>query len=122
MVSIIALLILIVLLTLFGVYYNKLNDFPYPDSQDNCPKLWKSDGSGNCVNPSSVEVTSNFLPPQGSWQNNTPGYVNYKNGIFNPKDTAWNSYDGAMDSICGKQKWAAKYNIIWNGVTTYNKC
>ena len=119
-VIIIALFILILLLILFGVFFNKFSSRPFPDSQDNCPKLWNDDTSSNCMNP--VDSSSNRLPQFGAWNSDTPGYVPFINGGFNTNDEGWNSYDGAKNEICGKQKWAKKYNVEWNGVTTYNDC
>jgi hypothetical protein len=121
-VIIVALLILITLLTLFGIFYKNLTNEPFPSSQDPCPKLWIMDNSGLCVNPSSADVSSNFLPIGGTWQTDTPGYVSSTTGSFNKSDIAWASYEGAKNEICGKQKWSKKYKIDWNGVSSYNNC
>lgn len=121
-VIIIALFVLIVLLLLFGVFFNKFTSRPFPYTQDDCPKLWKMDFSGNCMNPSSADASTNTLPQYGAWSTDTPGYVPYLNGGFNTNNSGWETYGGAKDSICGKQKWSKKYNIDWNGVTTYNDC
>lgn len=119
-VIIVALILLITALVLFGVFIGAITSKPFPHTQDNCPKLWKMDLSGNCMNP--VDASSNTLPRHGDWTNDTPGYVAAFNGGFNTKHENWKTYDGAADEICGKQKWSKKYKIEWNGVTTYNSC
>lgn len=119
-VIIIALILLIILLMLFGVFIGKFTDRPFPYTQDSCPKLWNMDICGNCLNP--VDASWNTLPNSGDWTSNTPGYVPVFKGGFNPKNQDWETYDGAKNQICGKQKWSKKYEIDWNGVTTYNDC
>lgn len=119
-VIIIALLSLILFLILFSVFFSKFTTRPFPYTQDSCPKLWTNDISGNCMNP--TDVSSNFLPQYGAWSSDTPGYVPFLNGGFNSTNSGWETYGGAKDAICGKQKWSKKYNIDWNGVTTYNDC
>ena len=119
-VIIIALILLITLLILFGVFIGKFTDRPFPYTQDSCPKLWNMDFSGNCMNP--VDASWNTLSKSGDWTSDTPGYVPFFKGGFNTKSEDWETYDGANNAICGKQKWSKKYNIDWNGVTTYNDC
>ncbi len=119
-VIIIALLLLIIGLILFGVFIKKFTTKPFPYTQASCPKLWNMDISGNCMNPSGDQP--NTLPKYGEWTSKTPGYIPILNGGFNTKSGDWQSYDGANNEICGKQKWSKKYNIEWDGVTTYNDC
>jgi len=118
---IIALVILILLLTLFGVFYKDITHQPFPYTQDACPKLWNMDTSGLCVNPSSTDASTNYIASGVSWQD-TPGYVFSGRGSFDTNNPSWGTYGGAKNQICGKQKWAKKYGIDWNGVTSYNGC
>jgi hypothetical protein len=114
-ISIVALVLFIILLTLYGLYHKKINDRPFPETQDICPKNWKMI-NGNCMNPQANE--SNYL---SYIPTNTPGYLATGNG-FNPSDINWESYSGAKNSICGKQKWANANKISWDGVSNYNSC
>jgi len=112
---IVALVLLIISLTLFGVYYRTFSVKPFPETQDFCPKLWTVDSSGNCIKPS-TDISYNKL---NSIPIDTPGKLS--NG-FNPNDSGWGLYSGATNSICGKKKWSDKNNITWNGVSNYNSC
>lgn len=115
-VTIIALVFLIILLTLFGVYYNKMKELPFPETQAMCPKNWTLDNSGNCINAPVSGVNSLSTIPT-----NTPGYLPTGNG-FNPNHDGWTNYLGAKNAICGKQKWANANQIGWDGVSNYNSC
>jgi len=108
---IVFLVLLIICLTLFGVYYKDFSTLPFPEIQDMCPTFWKYK-NGNCINDTSL----NKVVPI---PNDTPGRVT--NG-FNPNDVGWLSYGGAKNHICGKQIWTNKNNILWNGVSNYNSC
>ena len=113
-ISIVAIVLLIISLTLFGVYFNTISVKPFPGSQDMCPKLWTTDTSGNCKNP--IDTSLNRLT---SFPQLTPGLVS---DGFNPNDSKWETYDGAKNAICGKKKWANTNNISWNGISNYNSC
>jgi len=115
-VSIITIVFLIILLSLYGVYYNTMMIKPFPETQDMCPKLWTTDSSGNCINQNLADTSFNRLT---SFPSNTPGLVS---DGFNPNDLKWEAYDGAKNAICGKQKWANTNNISWNGISNYNSC
>jgi len=123
-----ALVILILGLAIYGVYYGLTASRTYKFYQDDCPKLWRKDSNGNCINPTDCtnadKSACNTLAP-GAWQTTTttPGYIDVQGNIgFNPNDNGWKTYGGAKSDICGKKKWAATYNIEWNGVSTYDKC
>jgi len=113
---IVALVFLIILLTLYGLYYNSVRIRPFPETQADCPKNWGSDLSGNCINPSQGQLNRlNTVP------NTTPGYL--INGIgFNPNDSKWDSYLGSKNKICGKKKWADANSLSWDGISNYNSC
>lgn len=113
-VSIVMIVVLIICLTLFGVYYNTIKTRPFPETQSICPKNWGTDISGNCMNP----VGSNRL---NTIPNTTPGYLVGGKG-FNPNDGKWSSYLGSQNSICGKKKWADANSISWDGISNYNSC
>lgn len=112
-ITVVALVLLIISLTLYGVYYNTIRMRPFPETQEICPKNWTKN-EGNCMNP----VGSNRL---NTIPTTTPGYL--VNGLgFNPNDVKWESYNGAKNAICGKQKWANENSISWDGISNYNSC
>jgi hypothetical protein len=120
-ISIIALIILIILLTLYGIYYKKLVSKPFPEIQEQCPKMWDLDFSGNCVPP------TNNINTLALSSSNTPStslvYDGNNNIIsFNPTDAGWSTYNGETNDICGKKKWSNSNKIEWNGVSNYNSC
>lgn len=115
-VTILALVFLIILLTLFGVYYRKISERAFPETQSMCPKNWNADNNGNCIKPASG--TTNYLT---TIPTNTPGYLSGGNG-FNSNDPKWENYLGAKNAICGKQKWANSNQLSWDGVSNYNSC
>jgi hypothetical protein len=114
-ITVVALLLLIILLTLFGVYFRQINERPFPETQALCPKNWKHI-NGNCINPT-VGSTNylSYIPTT------TPGYLSAGNG-FNANDLQWENYLGAKNAICGKQKWANTNKLSWDGVSNYNSC
>ena len=115
-----ALVLLIISLTLYGVYYNKLIISAFPETQDSCPKMWRVDLRGNCIKP---RGTLNTLDISSG---NTPltSIIKTKKGNigFKPGDSGWQSWNGAKTSICGKKKWADSNKIEWNGISNYNSC
>lgn len=114
-VLIVMIVLLIICLTLFGVYYNSIKTKPFPETQAICPKNW-TNTDGNCMNPAAGSLNRLTTIPT-----TTPGYSSRVNGI-NPNDEKWSSYLGAKNSICGKKKWADSNGISWDGVSNYNSC
>jgi hypothetical protein len=124
-VIIVALILLLIALTMYGVFYKKIDAKAYPYTQDSCPKQWKVDHSGNCINPFCPSGNiCNSLAPGGEWIKNTPGYITTADGLggFNPTDAGWASFNSASSSNCGQKSWSTTNNIDWNGITTYNNC
>ena len=115
-----ALVLLIISLTLYGVYYDKLIISAFPETQDSCPKMWRVDVCGNCIKPTGILNTLDIS------SGNTPlKSIIKRNDInigFNPNDSGWDSWNGAKSSICGKKKWADSNKIEWNGISNYNSC
>lgn len=118
-ITIVTLLILIICLTLFGLYYNAIRNRPFPETQEICPKFWKFDNSGNCIKPTSTDTSFNNLI---SIPDDTPGLITISKNGFNSNDVKWASYKSAKNSICGKKKWADANNISWDGISNYNSC
>jgi len=117
-VIIVALVLLIIALVMYGLSFKSTNPTKFPESNDECPTQWVKNGN-ICMNPLSSDCSGgcNRVP---SVPGNTPGAPIGANG-FDPSDPGWGTYSGAKSSICGKQKWALANNILWNGVNTY-KC
>ena len=113
-ISIGALVIFIIALTLYGVYFSKIDAKPFPETHEICPKLWSVDKLGRCIIPIDTSLNRIFPVPR-----DTPGR---RIRGFNPSDPDWDSYDGQTSSVCGKHSWANKYSIIWDGISNYNSC
>jgi hypothetical protein len=63
----------------------------------------------NILNTGTFKGSGNTLAPYNTVQ-----------GQFSPADIKWDS--GGLSRICAQKKWALTNNIIWDGVTNYNKC
>lgn len=101
-VAIIAVVLLIIVLVMFGIaIHNKKEDDQYPPVTAECPDYWDvtkdSDGTTKCVNTKELGskncartmdfTTVNFLGPNGK---------------------------------CAKQKWANSCQVTWDGITNAN--
>jgi len=115
-----ALVLLIISLTLYGVYYNKLIIAAFPETQDPCPKMWRVDICGNCYKPTGT--LNNLDITTGNTPSSSIITMNDVNTGFKPADSGWNSWNGAKSSICGKKKWCDSNKIEWNGISNYNSC
>jgi hypothetical protein len=117
--SICALAFLIIVLTIYGVFYKSILK-PFPEYQDQCPKMWSIDISGNCLPPDSNVNTLQL------GTGNTPAKALVYTGSvvtsFNPADSSWKSYNDAKNEICGKKSWCKNNKIEWNGISNYNSC
>jgi hypothetical protein len=141
-VTVVAILFLIIILTLIGIamrYQDKNTIFP-PLAND-CPDFWTiaSDGK-SCTIPSkdkrnvgmlynkvdnSILLKSATSDSNGSYS--FPVYTPGTNGnltaaasTINFSNEAWNAQ--GKTAICSKKKWAMNWGISWDGVTNYNSC
>ena len=102
-VLVIAIVTLILLLTVFGILMNNSKTVsPFPPSSNKCPDYWD-------YNKISKKCIHNNI--------NNPGQ---KTGDIDPDDATFLS--SGTTQICGQQKWANERNILWDGVSNYNKC
>ena len=90
---IIATILLIITLVVFGVaLYNKKYDEKYPPVQSDCPDFWEakktSSGDRVCDNVKKI------------------GNVNFNSSAFM-----------GSKGKCNKQKWARSCNVTWDGIT-----
>jgi hypothetical protein len=99
----------------------------YPPNTYSCPDYWKTDSSGNCTMPTeksfsneSVFLNSGGKSDLGKISTVAP-YSNDSNfKTFDPNNILWSS--SGKSSICSKKAWANQNNIIWDGISNYNKC
>jgi hypothetical protein len=109
-VVIVAVVFLIVCLIIIGIMmqYQKGSDV-FPPTANICPDKWTVNGSGCSPN----EINGNTIV-SAAWctANNTICAMDSTNK-FTFLDSA---------TICDKQKFAKENNILWDGVSNYNKC
>lgn len=132
-VSIIAVVFLILLLTAIGVSFSEARQTNFPPSKSTCPDYWIADYS----DPSKVVCRVNDLntglirkDDDGSYMMSakaddknkayTPGY-NAAAKTVDFADPAWPTAFSAS-SQCALKKWANKYEISWDGVANFNSC
>lgn len=120
----IAIILLILILTFFGVLikYENQNTI-YPPTLSTCPDYWTHDGSGNCAMP--TVLSSDLSSPLNTGGQSTLGTSSVapysKDGkTFSITNTLWTS--GGKSTLCAQKSWANQSNIIWDGVSNYNKC
>lgn len=119
-VTIVALVLLVIALLIYGLAYKSLNSMKFPESQDPCPSLWKSGDNGYCINPLLSDcygMTNSQCNRLSSIPSDTPGKSN--NDTFDPLNSGWDTYQGSKNSFCGKKKWANNNGILWNGINNY---
>jgi hypothetical protein len=123
----IATIILILMLTYIGItsVYRK-GGAVYPPKASPCPDRWQS----SVTDPSSCNIPAYGSPNTGSIYDSatksltlktstTPG-LNTNNNYINFANSDWTK--GGMTTICGQKSWAIQNNIVWDGVSNYNKC
>jgi len=129
-VSVIAVVVLILVLTFIGLMIkngNKTQTFPPNTAQ--CPDLWIPDGSfchyngGNNGNYNGFTTTTNT---NTIVYDKTPPFFTY-GGLINTGSTTINTSDPQWEttgtsSNCAKKKWATSNNIQWSGITQLNSC
>ena len=122
----VATVILILMLTYIGVVtiYRKSGTV-YPPKASPCPDTWQSSVTDpkSCSIPAygssntgSIYNTSKLLTLK---TNTTPG-LNTNNNYIDFTNSDWTK--GGISAICGQKSWSVKNNIMWDGVTNYNKC
>ena len=112
----IASVIFIISLTTIGVIMQKgARSGTFPPIASDCPDGWSTTSSPSGTN---IMFTCNAPP-------------NYTGSTPSSSDTlavTWNSsvkkivYTDNTTSICDKNKWNKKSNIVWDGVSNYNSC
>lgn len=117
----IATIILILALAFVGWAMTKSKDqVKFPQLQNTCPDNWTVDGSGNCVQPTGINMGNKTLDTalSATPKITTPGLSDDKK-MFDPNDAGWSA---AGNAACAKKKWASDLNIAWDTITNSNYC
>ena len=118
----IAAIVLIVLLTYIGIQLSKpgVTVPVFPPTYNTCPDFWDIQGNV-CVIPSStgknvgtIYTTTNL----NLTSDNTPGLTADKK-MINFSDSKWGT---GKNAICAQQTWSNNYQILFDGISNYNKC
>jgi hypothetical protein len=129
-VSVIAIVVLIILLTIVGISLRNHSTSPggntWPPTESTCPDYWKVDKNDStyCMLPDS----------NGNYRNSGSIFKTVNNAsVLDGNFTTTNvkGYDANASRInfadpyytaCNKQSWAKKWNVYWDGYTNYNGC
>jgi hypothetical protein len=129
----IAILVLIIILAVIGVQMSSktANKVTFPPTQGTCPDYWSiADDNKSCQIPlittsqplSSLKNVGKVYDANGKLlltPQNTFGFDPSKKTIdFTNK--SWTSLGST--NTCQERTWANNYNILWDGVSNYNKC
>jgi hypothetical protein len=141
-VSAIAVVLLVLTLTFFGVLMQYKNSGQsYPTTLLKCPDYWTVDSTGKCVTPTNPNLNKIVDPTAGtSFLTATPGLttsasgppyaINFADGNWTNGTTAgitykesWNPAGVIYDtSLCAWNAWSKYYNVHWDGVSNTNEC
>tara|TARA_B100001093_G_C26264120_1_gene774041 strand:+ start:52 stop:432 length:381 start_codon:yes stop_codon:yes gene_type:complete len=106
-----ALVILVISLTILGVFVAKaLSEAKFPPVVADCPDYWDveltDDGKTRCVNNTNINTYTN-AEAEGNNQNCS----NY------PTENFYATGSTPTKVLCSKYDWADKCGIVWDGVT-----
>jgi hypothetical protein len=132
----VAIFLLIIMLTYIGMQMGSsaaASDTGFPPVKQTCPDKWTSIlGSNNqvlCNIPSyaanSMKNAGNLYAADGTISPTimaaTPGLQTANNSsTIDFNHAAWSAYGLTPD--CKQKEWANSYNIVWDGISNYNKC
>jgi HJR/Mrr/RecB family endonuclease len=110
-VSSIAIIILILILTVIGLMMKNQNHMDvYPPFQSPCPDYWAVNQDGTCS-----QSSINRLP--ATYNKTVAVYNNALNKIVVTGDIASYRFDFSGNSLCDNKKWANTYKLEWDGVS-----
>lgn len=135
-VSIIAFIVLIMILTLVGISTSTQIKYgtSFPPIVNICPDYWtyNKDISG-CIIPKMNDVNSGSIYNKDGNialnNGNTPGLKQLSsNGEFlgssgwaiDFNDSEWNK--GGVTSVCNQKVWSNTFSIMYDGTSNYNSC
>jgi hypothetical protein len=117
-VLVIAIVILILILTFIGIQMSdkKASATAFPPVASTCPDYWKiaTDGK-SCQVPTSGKnsITSDVAAKAPAGYSSSPLQIDFTH-------VGWS--EGGASSVCKQKTWANSNNIVWDGITNYNKC
>jgi hypothetical protein len=117
-VLVIAIVILILILTFIGIKMTdkKASSTAFPPVASTCPDYWKiaTDGKSCEVQTSGKnKITIDAAAKAPAGYSSSPLQIDFTN-------TGWS--EGGASSVCKQKTWANSNNIVWDGITNYNKC
>lgn len=124
----VALIVLTIFLTLTGLLMRNTSDTSiFPPVLNECPDYWTVGADNSCEMPLQTSFNNNSIVLNtGNTQNGSilsdakvapysiDGYS------FSTKNPLWASKGETV--ICAQKSWANNNNIVWDGVSNYNKC
>lgn len=129
-VSTIAVVILIILLTYIGIVMSKsgFNMPTFPPNYNTCPDFWE-EMDGKCIIPASAsnKNAGTIYNTDGSFKlnsSNTPGFIprTSETGSKNMVDFTNSTWGTGSTARCKIQKWANNYGLLFDGVTNFSDC
>ena len=113
----IAVVILILLLTVFGIIISRSSSKSiFPPTESVCPDYWTvsvdADGKTKCAINNNMNI--------GDFSEEVTIPKSQPDTSFDTNDKAWTST--GTTSICGKKQWANSHKIVWDGVSNYTGC
>ena len=136
----IAIVLLILALTYIGVFLigDDTTQVTFPPHSNQCPDYWEVNGDGSCVIPGTNDVNFGNAGTADGFEEKTQSKdgngVLMVDGNGNPileRDTAYTGIQPDLTNtnipfenrtICEKKQWANRFEVVWDGVTNYNKC
>jgi hypothetical protein len=131
--------LLIIILTYIGIHIQtgSTSNREFPPIKQTCPDKWEatmneSDKNILCVlpafNENSMKNVGNLYNAEGGVSEETiaatPGYKRAASlagdTVIDFNNAGWSSF--GLVSDCKKREWANTYNIVWDGISNYNKC
>lgn len=119
----IAIVLLILALTYIGVFLigDDTTKVTFPPHSNQCPDYWEVNGDGSC------EIQKNGINLGTKSDDSERTYADKDE--FGSVDDSYPQPDVTNTSIpfenrtiCEKKRWANTFDVVWDGVTNYNKC
>lgn len=125
-VSSIAVVILVLLLTYVGIKIKsaRSGSTTYPPNYSSCPDYWTANSDGTCTmtanNTGKFGSTSTGIPSTQS--TSTPGYVSNTTVRFFGTDAGSTWTSKGMTPQCAMKYWSNQNGIVWDGISNFNGC